>query len=133
MSICSYHRHFVGSDIKEDTVHYGTKIIVCGAEDRLLDSALQHVSRDSQFACICFRSRHLRILVTIHTHKRIGTVLTNHVHGKVILIDRECQRLLTELLQRLQQQLSCRSYFATTFCAIYFYTRTNRRLTVRSG
>ena len=101
MCIRSYHRHFVLCDIEEDTVHHRTEVIIGRSEDRLLDRALKYVSRDSQLTRTHLCTRHLRILVAVHADKRIGTVLADHVHRKIILVDGESQRLLAELLEGL--------------------------------
>ena len=133
MRIGSHHSHFVLCDIKENSVHYRTQVVICGSKNRLLNSTLQHIGRNNQRTRLCLNTRHLRILIAVHSHKRIGTILTNHADCKVILIDGKHQRLLAELPECLQQQLGCRSYFAATFYTLYFHTRTNCRLAVRSG
>ena len=133
VSVSSHHRHFIRCDVEEDTVHHRTQIIVRRAEDSLLNRALQHVCRHSNRLSIILSARHLRILVAVHAYERIRTVLANHVYGEVILVNRESQRLLAELLQRLQQQLSRRSNLSTTFYTVNLYRCTNSRLTVRSG
>ena len=131
--ISSYHRHFVLGDVKENTVHHRTQIIVGSAENGLLDRALEHVSRDGYLTSVCLGSRHLRILVAVHADERVGTVLADHADCEVLLVDGEGQRLLAELLERLQQQFGGRCHLAGTFHAVHLDAGTDGRLAVRSG
>ena len=128
----SHHRYVVSSQVEEDTVHHRTKFVVCRAENGFLDGTLQHFRIDGHLLTTVV-SRHLRILVAVYAYERIGTVLANHVYGKILLVDGELQRLLAELFQRLQQQLGRRSYFTATFCTFHFDARTHRCLAVRCG
>ena len=105
MTVRSHDSEVLWSKIKVYTTHHRTHLVIGCREERACNAVRENLCRDIDSDSALAKDCSRRILVGILSNHAILTVLVEYGHLIGILLDFETQRLLRDLLQRVDENL----------------------------